>query len=106
VHPDQADAPGQGVAAAAGDAAREWLACVACGATYDVDDVRYACACGGLLSTHQLAVQGSPRKVIPRFARRMKIALIVWVAAGGFTELRRRHVLDRTPCAALVVRPR
>jgi phosphoglycerate kinase len=63
-------------------------------------------ACRGLLSTHQLAVQGSPRKIILRFARRMKIALIVWVAAGGFTDLRRRHVLDRTPSAALVVRPR
>jgi len=60
----------------------------------------------GLLSTHQLAVQGSPRKVIPRFAQRMKIALIVWVAAGGFTDLKRRHVLNQTPCAALVARPR
>jgi threonine synthase len=34
-------------------AAREWLACVACGATYDVDEVRYACACGGLLSVER-----------------------------------------------------
>ena len=33
--------------------AREWLACVACGATYDVDEVRYACACGGLLAVER-----------------------------------------------------
>jgi threonine synthase len=35
--------------------AREWLACVGCGATYDVDEVRYACACGGLLSVERPA---------------------------------------------------
>jgi len=40
-------------AARAASTAREWLACVACGATYDVDEVRYACACGGLLSVER-----------------------------------------------------
>ena len=33
--------------------AREWLACVACGATYDVDALRYSCTCGGLLSVER-----------------------------------------------------
>src|SRR5207245_10219780 len=40
-------------AARAASTAREWLACVACGATYDVDEVRYACACAGLLSVER-----------------------------------------------------
>jgi threonine synthase len=35
--------------------AREWLACVACAATYGVDDLRYACVCGGLLSVERPA---------------------------------------------------
>jgi threonine synthase len=35
--------------------AREWLACIACGATYAIDEVRYACACGGLLSVERPA---------------------------------------------------
>jgi threonine synthase len=35
--------------------AREWLACLACRATYGVDEVRYACACGGLLSVDRPA---------------------------------------------------
>ena len=35
--------------------AREWLVCVACGATYGVDEVRYACTCGGLLSVDRPA---------------------------------------------------
>ena len=30
--------------------AREWLACLSCGATFGVDDLRYSCTCGGLLS--------------------------------------------------------
>jgi threonine synthase len=33
--------------------AREWLACIACRATYGVDEVRYACTCGGLLSVER-----------------------------------------------------
>jgi threonine synthase len=41
------------VGAAAG--AREWLACIACGATYDVDELRYTCGCGGLLSVERPA---------------------------------------------------
>jgi threonine synthase len=35
--------------------AREWLLCLACRATYGVDEVRYACACGGLLSVDRPA---------------------------------------------------
>ncbi|HEV7502540.1 MAG TPA: threonine synthase, partial [Vicinamibacteria bacterium] len=35
--------------------AREWLACVACAATYGVDDLRYSCVCGGLLSVERPA---------------------------------------------------
>jgi threonine synthase len=35
--------------------AREWLACVGCGATYGVDEVRYACTCGALLSVERPA---------------------------------------------------
>jgi threonine synthase len=34
---------------------REWLACVGCGATYAIDEVRYACTCGGLLSVERPA---------------------------------------------------
>ena len=42
-------------AAKAPAGAREWLACVACGATYDVDALRYSCTCGGLLSVERPA---------------------------------------------------
>ena len=35
--------------------AREWLACLACGTTYDVDALRYSCTCGGLLSVERPA---------------------------------------------------
>ena len=35
------------------EGAREWLACVACGAGYAIDDVRHACACLGLLSVER-----------------------------------------------------
>ena len=35
--------------------AREWLACVGCGATYAVDELRYSCSCGGLLSVERPA---------------------------------------------------
>ncbi|HUG52524.1 MAG TPA: threonine synthase [Vicinamibacteria bacterium] len=41
-----------GARGAPGDA-REWLACITCGATYGVDEVRTACACGGLLSVER-----------------------------------------------------
>ncbi len=63
-------------------------------------------AARGLLSTHQVAVQGSPRKVILRYARRMKTALIVLVAAGGSTELGAPRDRPNAPCAALVARSR
>jgi len=35
--------------------AREWLACLACDATFGVDDLRYSCTCGGLLSVERPA---------------------------------------------------
>jgi len=35
--------------------AREWLACITCGSTYAVDEVRTACACRGLLSVERPA---------------------------------------------------
>ena len=39
--------------------AREWLACVVCGATYGVDELRYSCTCGGLLSVERPAGWGA-----------------------------------------------
>jgi threonine synthase len=42
-------------AAKAPAGAREWLICVACRATYDVDALRYSCTCGGLLSVERPA---------------------------------------------------
>ena len=48
--------------------AREWLACLACRATYGVDEVRYACACGGLLSVDRPA--GWAARLRPASVRR------------------------------------
>ena len=36
-------------------AGSEWLACIACDQTYAVDDLRYACDCGALLSVERRA---------------------------------------------------
>jgi phosphoglycerate kinase len=59
----------------------------------------------GLLSTHQVAVQGKPTRMILRYAKRMAADLIVMVVAGTLATVGARRVIDHAPCATLVARP-
>jgi phosphoglycerate kinase len=58
-----------------------------------------------LLSTHQVAVQGKPARMILRYAKRMGADLIVMVVAGTLATLSARRVIDHAPCATLIARP-
>jgi phosphoglycerate kinase len=62
-------------------------------------------AARGLLSTHQLAVQGTPTQMILRYGQRTGAELIVLVAGGSLATLGARRVIERATCATLVVRP-
>ena len=63
-------------------------------------------AARGLLSTHQVAIQGPPIKVILRYARRITAELLVVAATGALQHLGARRLVDGASCAALVARPR
>jgi phosphoglycerate kinase len=63
-------------------------------------------AARGLLSTHQLAVQGKPTQMILRYAERTGAELIVLAAGGPLSTLGARRVIDHASCATLVARPR
>jgi phosphoglycerate kinase len=60
----------------------------------------------GILSTHQLAVQGKPMQMILRYAQRTGAELIVLIAAGPLATLGARRVIEQATCATLVARPR
>jgi nucleotide-binding universal stress UspA family protein len=59
----------------------------------------------GLLSHRQLAVQGTPTKMILRYAERLRADMIVMSAPSGVTNIGWRRVVDRAPCAAMIARP-
>jgi phosphoglycerate kinase len=63
-------------------------------------------AARGVLSTHQLAVQGKPTRMILRYAQRTGAELIVLVATGALATLGARRVIEQATCATLVARPR
>ena len=80
--------------------AREWLECVACAATYDVDALRYSCTCGGLLSVERpagWAARIGPRLFDSRLASRADVDRSgVW---------RFREAVRDLPVAELVTHP-
>jgi threonine synthase len=80
--------------------AREWLECVACGATYDVDALRYSCTCGGLLSVERppgWAARIGPALFDSRLASRADVDRSgVW---------RFREAVRDLPAAELVTHP-
>jgi threonine synthase len=80
--------------------AREWLACLACAATYDVDAVRYSCTCGGLLSVERppgWAARIGPAQFDARLGSRADVDRSgVW---------RFREAVRELPVEALVTHP-
>lgn len=51
----------------------EWLACLTCGRTYPVTEVRYVCECGGLLNVERDAVPTATRVFDARLSSRRAI---------------------------------